>query len=53
MTITFGRAIDAGAELCSRCCESSIICCFSASDNGEFTTSRNRFRNDSFSSINC
>lgn len=49
--LTFGRAIDAGAELCKRC-ESWMIWCFSASDSGELTTSRNRFRNVSFSSDN-
>lgn len=53
VTLAFGKAMDAGAELCKRCCESSMICCFSASDSGELTTSRKRFRNDSFSSINC
>lgn len=46
--LTLGRAIEAGAELCSRC-ESWMIWCFSASDSGEFTTSRSRLRRDSFS----
>lgn len=46
-----GIAIDAGAELCNRC-ESSMIFCFSVSDNGECTTSLKCVRNESFSSAN-
>lgn len=47
--LTMGIAMEAGAELCSRW-ESSMIFCFSESDNGECTTSRRCDRSDSFSS---